>query len=377
MMLLADTDVEAIRRCPCWQQLYKRVTTQTAAVWAHTLALRLLESLQQDPAHDNTPPLDSKVLSNAFAASKRRLLMFDYGTLVLTCPKDGSCFQEGQALTAECLGALSDGTLTPIVKVPSQAVPSKSLLSSLEKLAADPRNVVYIISGRDGDFLSQHLGHIKNLGFSAEHGSFLKPPGASDWHNLTEHIDMSWTTDVEEIFRCMSALFVFLDARLAPALDLALLMPLSCSCPDYEARTTGSFVEKKRASVTFHYRNADPEYGEFQAKECQALLDTMVEKLPIDVLVGKKNLEVRPAHTHKGEIVKRLTYQHADADLLICAGDDKTDEVRLRLPSNIQCIHLHGFPAESWAPFFSDSTRTCSEPSLRSSRPTRSPPMVT
>ena len=66
------------------------------------------------------------------------------------------------------------------------------------------------------------------------------------------------------------------------------------------------------------------------AKECQALLDTMVEKLPIDVIVGKKNLEVRPAHTHKGEIVKRLTYQHADAEFLICAGDDKTDEDMFR-----------------------------------------------
>lgn len=129
---------------------------------------------------------------------------------------------------------------------------------------------------------------------------------------------------------------------------------------DYEARTTGSFVEKKRASVTFHYRNADPEYGEFQAKECQALLDTMVDKLPMDVLVGKKNLEVRPAHTHKGEIVKRLTYQHADADFLICAGDDKTDEVchlyqciapPLRLLSNLlQDMFRAVFAIESTAP---------------------------
>lgn len=60
------------------------------------------------------------------------------------------------------------------------------------------------------------------------------------------------------------------------------------------------------------------------------MLDAMVDKLPIDVMVGKKNLEVRPAHTHKGEIVKRLTYQHPDADFLLCAGDDKTDEDMFR-----------------------------------------------
>jgi hypothetical protein len=33
---------------------------------------------------------------------------------------------------------------------------------------------------------------------------------------------------------------------------------------DYEARTQGSFVEKKVSSVTFHYRNADPVFGLFQ-----------------------------------------------------------------------------------------------------------------
>lgn len=33
---------------------------------------------------------------------------------------------------------------------------------------------------------------------------------------------------------------------------------------DYEARTQGSFVEKKVSSVTFHYRNADPVFGVFQ-----------------------------------------------------------------------------------------------------------------
>lgn len=35
---------------------------------------------------------------------------------------------------------------------------------------------------------------------------------------------------------------------------------------DYEARTQGSFVEKKLSSVTFHYRNADPVFGLFQGE---------------------------------------------------------------------------------------------------------------
>ena len=41
------------------------------------------------------------------------------------------------------------------------------------------------------------------------------------------------------------------------------------------------------------------------------------------VLVGKKNLEVRPLAVNKGEIVRRLMYENPDADFVFCAGDDK------------------------------------------------------
>lgn len=48
------------------------------------------------------------------------------------------------------------------------------------------------------------------------------------------------------------------------------------------------------------------------------------------VLVGKKNLEVRPLAINKGEIVKRILYCHPDAEFVFCAGDDKTDEDMFR-----------------------------------------------
>jgi len=68
-------------------------------------------------------------------------------------------------------------------------------------IAKDPKNVVWLISGRDGEFLDEHWGDIPNLGLSAEHGSFVKGPGATEWINMTEHMDMSWMGEVEEIFR--------------------------------------------------------------------------------------------------------------------------------------------------------------------------------
>jgi trehalose 6-phosphate synthase/phosphatase len=63
---------------------------------------------------------------------------------------------------------------------------------TLKTLAADPANSVWIISGRDQAFLEKWMGHITELGLSAEHGSFVRHPASNDWENLTETTDMSW-----------------------------------------------------------------------------------------------------------------------------------------------------------------------------------------
>jgi trehalose 6-phosphate synthase/phosphatase len=81
------------------------------------------------------------------------------------------------------------------------AIPSQAALEALEILSKDPKNVVYIISGRDQEFLELHLGHLRNIGFSAEHGGFVKEPGTGVWSDFTKNLDMSWMSEVEEIFR--------------------------------------------------------------------------------------------------------------------------------------------------------------------------------
>jgi trehalose 6-phosphate synthase/phosphatase len=180
------------------------------------------------------------------------------------------------------------------------------MLKALTALAKDPNNVVWIISGRDQKVLEEWLGDVENLGFSAEHGSFMRQPGSKKWINLTESLDMGWKNDVIEIFTY------------------------------YTERTQGSFIEHKRSSLTWHYRMADPEFGAFQAKECQNHLENAVlSKLPVEILVGKKNLEVRPTIVNKGEIVKRLLVQHPEAEFVLCAGDDKTDEDMFRALAGI------------------------------------------
>jgi len=76
------------------------------------------------------------------------------------------------------------------------------------------------------------------------------------------------------------------------------------------------------------------------------LLEDRQQKLPIDVLVGKKNLEVRPLALNKGRIVKRLMRQYKDCDFALCIGDDRTDEDMFRSLFDIQKSSENGNKAK-------------------------------
>ena len=151
--------------------LYRHVTTHNVQSWI-TKFIRMVYTVLGDSNTANaTPLLDRAVMLSRYRAARKRLFMFDY-----------------------------DGTLTPIVREPSAAIPSERIIAALRQLAADPTNVIWIISGRDQEFLKHHLGHISQLGFSAEHGSFMKYPGSDEWLNLAEKFDMSWQSEVMGVF---------------------------------------------------------------------------------------------------------------------------------------------------------------------------------
>ncbi|UZJ52633.1 hypothetical protein CBS101457_001953 [Exobasidium rhododendri] len=267
---LMMSDEERLQR---HDDLYHQVISHTSHTWAATLVKLLVQQLLSEQTAHFTPPLNRTHLVEQHHHATKRLFLLDY-----------------------------DGTLTPIVKDPEAALPSKKLLSALERLSQDDRNLIYIISGRDERFLNQHLGHLQQVGFSAEHGGYMKEVGSDKWINLTKDLDMTWMKSVKGAFEY------------------------------YTERTSGSVIEEKKSSITWHYRNADPDFGIFQAKECQAHLENMVAQLgmAIEVLVGKKNLECRPLAVNKGEIVKRILYNNPDAEFVFCAGDDKTDEDMFR-----------------------------------------------
>lgn len=219
------------------------------------------------------PALDQAKLVRQFHGARERLFFFDY-----------------------------DGTLTPIVKDPQAAILPDHVLHSIKRLAADPRNTVWIISGRDQAFLDEWISHsIPELGLSAEHGCFIRKPHSHEWENLSE-ADMAWQKEVMEIFQL------------------------------YTERTQGSFIERKQVALTWHYRDVSPELGASQAEECwKSLKETVSKNWNIDIITGKANLEVRPNIVSKGYIVDRLVNDYMVESgkapgLILCVGDDLTDE---------------------------------------------------
>ena len=270
-------------------KLYNHVVSNNVQSWTNNYLKRLMTNLSAFDQSFATPALDRAKLLSQYRQAKKRLFMFDY-----------------------------DGTLTPIVKDPQAAIPSDRVIRTLKTLASDPNNAVWIISGRDQAFLDEWMGHISELGLSAEHGSFMRHPKSQDWENLTETTDMSWRKEVIEVFQY------------------------------YTDKTTGSFVETKKIALTWHYRRADPEFGAYQARECQKHLErTVAKKYDVEVMTGKANLEVRPRFVNKGEIAKRLVLDYGDQpgdapEFVLCLGDDFTDEDMFRSlrQSNLPTDHV-------------------------------------
>lgn len=156
-------------------KLYEYVTTNTVQTWNSQFLNKLLAELSYQSTNSMTPELNRRRFLEAYQAAEegkgKRLFMFDY-----------------------------DGTLTPIVTDPEMAIPADKVVRSIKRLAQEEGNQVWIISGRDQKFLEEWLGHIGELGLSAEHGCFMRMPGSDTWENLAESVDMSWQKVVMEVF---------------------------------------------------------------------------------------------------------------------------------------------------------------------------------
>lgn len=185
-----------------------------------------------------------------------------------------------------------DGTLAPIQKLPYLASPGNDLINLLSELAKDPANELVVISGRDSSSLENWLGDLP-LSLVAEHGAIVRLKG-EEWQQ-----QVTVTNDWKEQIKPLMQLFV--------------------------NRCAGSFIEEKKNTLAWHYRNTHPDLGFIRSRELQNSLLQLTTNTSLQVIDGNKVLEVRIIGINKGTTAQNMLQQF-QPDFILCLGDDTTDE---------------------------------------------------
>ena len=208
-------------------------------------------------------PKQIKGIVNDFEAARKRCILLDY-----------------------------DGTLTPFTNIPSKAEPGAEVLDVLQNLCSDSRNDIVIISGRDTETLDKWLGHLP-IHMVAEHGAFIKKK-MEGWDQQSTSVP-EWKDQIR------------------PILQL------------FTTRCAGSFVEEKRNTLTWHYRNTNPDLGFIRSRELLNSLQQLTVNTSLQIIDGNKVLEIRMTGVDKGITATKLINIFRP-DFILCMGDDTTDE---------------------------------------------------
>ena len=207
-----------------------------------------------------------------------------------------------------------DGTLSRFKNRPEEATPDDEIHTILEKLSANEKNKVVLISGRNRRNLDDWFGHHR-IGLCAEHGVWMRDLD-SDW-SIVKQLSDDWKEPMRELLNI------------------------------YTDRTPGSWVEEKDFSLVWHHRRADPDLAEVRAKELVGDLMEMVSNMDLGVLEGNKVIEIKKLGVDKGEVAGRYM-RSADWDFIMALGDDWTDEDMFQaLPDSAYSIKVGGSPTRA------------------------------
>lgn len=246
-------------------KLQQRLQDYTVVHWMSDFINQMQEvkDLQQKQETRYLSNTSMMDLVSKFSASQKRLLLLDY-----------------------------DGTLVGYARHPSAAIPDKKLLELLHSLATDVRNDITIISGRDSTFLEAWFGDLP-INLVSEHGVGVRLK-STPW---------TYRTDVEQSWKQI----------IKPILEI------------FSRRSPGSFIEEKKYTLVWHYRNVDAELGFIRSRELLDYLQHMVRNSMLQLVDGNKVIEIRIAGNDKGTISLKFLEENT-YDFVVSIGDDKTDE---------------------------------------------------
>ena len=60
----------------------------------------------------------------------------------------------------------------------------------------------------------------------------------------------------------------------------------------FEERTPGTVTETQESSITWHYREADEDFGEIQASDLQMHLERVLSNQPVEISLDAKQVHV-------------------------------------------------------------------------------------
>ena len=185
--------------------------------------------------------------------------------------------------------------------------PTSEIIYILEKLLADPRNEVYIITGRQKKYLDGWFGNVKGIGLGAEYGFFYRKCRSDSSFNVGPYETMfaiknwSWKETVENIFK------------------------------SFTDKTEGSRYCNKESTITWVYGNCSQDFGHTQANELKTHLSNVIpDDTQLDVVMGINYVEVKPRNLNKGYFISHILEQDVKngvkPEFIFAVGDDISDE---------------------------------------------------
>ncbi|MCU0589229.1 MAG: trehalose-phosphatase [Syntrophobacteraceae bacterium] len=191
-----------------------------------------------------------------------------------------------------------DGTLTPIVETPDQAVMAEDMREAVMELSS--HCPVGIISGRDLEDVQDKVG-IRSIVYAGSHGfDITGPKGLQVEHTVGEEFLPALDRAEQSLFRSLGSI-------------------------------EGLIVERKKFAIAIHYRRVDPAGVE----RVEAVVDEVAASHPeLRKSYGKKIFELQPRMDwHKGKallsLLGALKLDRPDV-LPFYIGDDVTDEDAFR-----------------------------------------------
>ena len=188
-----------------------------------------------------------------------------------------------------------DGTLTPIVARPEDALLDEGVRKSLTALAAQERYIVGMVSGRGLKDLEERAA-VPGLVYAGNHGLEIRGPGL-------EFVHPGATAAADALGQVKAVL----EEELGDV--------------------PGAQVEHKGLSLTVHYRNVPAELAGMVERTAVAAAGSFVERGELKTTRGKMVAEVRPSvDWDKGRAIAKIRESFPDAPYPVYFGDDRTDE---------------------------------------------------